>query len=29
MLQEDGEQIGRFKVCCLTGELGLISKQPG
>jgi putative transposase len=29
MLQEDGEQIGRFKVCCLTRELGLISKQLG
>ena len=29
MLQEDGEQIGRFKVRGLIRELGLISKQPG
>jgi putative transposase len=29
ILQEDGEQIGRFKVRGLMRELGLISKQPG
>ncbi|CAI8883505.1 transposase [Pseudomonas jessenii] len=29
MMQEDGEQIGRFKVRGLMRELGLISKQPG
>ncbi|MBB6155155.1 hypothetical protein HDC30_002378 [Pseudomonas sp. JAI115] len=29
MMQEDGEQIGRFKVRGLVRELGLISKQPG
>ncbi|WP_321838417.1 IS3 family transposase [Pseudomonas kulmbachensis] len=28
MMQEDGEQIGRFKVRGLMRELGLISKQP-
>lgn len=29
ILQEDGEQISRFKVRGLMRELGLISKQPG
>ena len=29
MMQEDGEQIGRFKVRDLMRELGLISKRPG
>ncbi len=29
MMQEDGEQIGRFKVRCLMRELALVSKQPG
>ncbi|OKA28530.1 transposase [Pseudomonas versuta] len=29
MMQDDGEQIGRFKVRGLRRELGLISKQPG
>ena len=29
MMQDDGEQIGRFKVRGLMRELGLISKQPG
>lgn len=29
MMQEDGEQIGRFKARGLMRELGLISKQPG
>ena len=29
MMQEDGEQIGRFKVRCLMRELELVSKQPG
>ncbi|WP_085983120.1 IS3 family transposase [Pseudomonas asplenii] len=29
MMQEDGEQIGRFKVRGLMREMGLISKQPG
>lgn len=29
MMQEDDEQIGRFKVRGLIRELGLISKQPG
>ncbi|WP_090515970.1 IS3 family transposase [Pseudomonas marincola] len=29
IMQEDGEQIGRFKVRGLMRELGLISKQPG
>ncbi len=29
MLQEDGEQIGRFKVRGLMRELALVSKQPG
>ncbi|SFO48683.1 HTH-like domain-containing protein [Pseudomonas sp. NFACC24-1] len=29
MMQDDGEQIGRFKVRGLARELGLISKQPG
>jgi hypothetical protein len=29
MTQEDGEQIGRFKVRGLMRELGLISKQTG
>ena len=29
MMQEDGEQIGRFKVRGLIRELGLISKHPG
>ena len=28
-MQEDGKQIGRFKVRGLMQELGLISKQPG
>lgn len=28
-MQEDGEQIGRFKVRGLMRELGLISKPPG
>jgi len=29
MMQEDGEQIGRFKVRGLMRELALVSKQPG
>ncbi|MCL8308869.1 MULTISPECIES: IS3 family transposase [Pseudomonas] len=29
MMQEEGEQIGRFKVRSLMRELALISKQPG
>ena len=29
MMQEDGEQIGRFKVRGLMRELGLTSKQQG
>ena len=29
MMQEDGEQIGRFKVRGLMRELELVSKQPG
>lgn len=29
MMQEDGEQIGRFQVRGLIRELGLISRQPG
>ncbi len=29
MMQEDGEQIGRFKVRGLMRELVLVSKQPG
>ena len=29
MMQEDGDQIGRFKVRGLMRELGLTSKQPG
>jgi putative transposase len=29
MMQEDGEQIGRFKVPCLMRELALVSKQRG
>jgi putative transposase len=29
MMQEDGEQIGRFKVRRLMRELELVSKQPG
>ncbi|RMM32542.1 ISPsy13, transposase OrfB, partial [Pseudomonas coronafaciens pv. oryzae] len=29
LMQEDSEQIGRFKVRGLMRELGLISKQPG
>lgn len=29
MLQEEGEQIGRFKVRSLMRELALVSKQPG
>lgn len=29
MMQDDGEQIGRFKVRSLMRELELVSKQPG
>lgn len=29
MMQEEGEQIGRFKVRRLMRELELVSKQPG
>jgi putative transposase len=29
MLNEDGIEIGRFKVRCLMAEIGLICKQPG
>eukprot|EP01133_Synstelium_polycarpum_P005415 gene5415-6267_t len=29
MMQEEGEQIGRFKVRSLMRELELVSKQPG
>ena len=29
MMQNDGEQIGRFKVRSLMRELALVSKQPG
>ncbi len=29
MMEEDGEQIGRFKVRSLMPELELVSKQPG
>ncbi|BAQ82249.1 transposase [Pseudomonas sp. St29] len=29
MMQEDGEQVGRFKVRSLMRELALVSKQPG
>lgn len=29
MMQDDGEQIGRFKVRSLMRELALVSKQPG
>lgn len=29
MMQDDGEQIGRFKVRGLMRELELVSKQPG
>jgi len=29
MMQEDGEQIGRFKVRGLMRELELVSKKPG
>ena len=28
-LTEDGEQLGRFKVCSLMRELDSVSKQPG
>ncbi len=29
MMQEEGEQIGRFEVRSLMRELALVSKQPG
>lgn len=29
MMQEDGEQMERFKVLSLMRELALVSKQPG
>ena len=29
MMQEDGEKIGRFKVCGSMRKLGLTGKQPG
>lgn len=28
-MPQDGEQLGRFKVCSLMRELNLVSKQPG